>query len=296
MTEMYTCAVCGKSYETVDERSKCESKCIVDRKKAEEETEKPNTPTDAPTVPEQDDNLPVVPDSTNPTLPPDEETESVTPTVPNNPEDTPSTPPEASEIPSNSPNEDIAPTESEDTPPAVQEDTEDIPTMPNNTEVNSPPNEEQGSMIETKPENEPSENSDTEQKVTNSSIESTKDETPEKTAPNTSAQNEPDLPAATESVLLEEQTKNNELGVADAYNSTTPSETESLAGNTLTPPEGAEAAQTGNREDNNHMSIVILVSILLALEVIQLGCIAIFLFVFIRSENIRKLFKHKYQR
>ena len=151
-------------------------------------------------------------------------------------------------------------------------------------------------MIETKPENELSENSDTEQKITNSSIESAKDETPEETASNTSTQNEPSLPAATESLLLEEHTKSNELGVVDAYNSTTPSEVESLAGYTLTPPESAEAAQTGNREDNNHMSIVILVSILLVLEVIQLGCIAIFLFVFIRSENIRKLFKHKYQR
>lgn len=73
-------------------------------------------------------------------------------------------------------------------------------------------------------------------------------------------------------------------------------ETENIVGNVLTYPEGAETPQTGNREDGNNMSIVILVSILLALEVIQLGCIAIFLFVFLRSDNIRKLFKHKYQR
>jgi hypothetical protein len=40
MTEektMYTCAICGKSYEFVEDRVDCESKCIVARKKAEEE-------------------------------------------------------------------------------------------------------------------------------------------------------------------------------------------------------------------------------------------------------------------
>lgn len=37
MTEMYTCAVCGKSYEAIEDRVKCESKCVADRKRAEEE-------------------------------------------------------------------------------------------------------------------------------------------------------------------------------------------------------------------------------------------------------------------
>jgi len=37
MTEMYTCAVCGKYYKSIEERAKCESKCLVDRKRAEEE-------------------------------------------------------------------------------------------------------------------------------------------------------------------------------------------------------------------------------------------------------------------
>ena len=38
MNEMlYECAVCGKSYETVEERVECESKCVVERKEAEEE-------------------------------------------------------------------------------------------------------------------------------------------------------------------------------------------------------------------------------------------------------------------
>lgn len=32
---MYTCGVCGKAFETIEERNKCEAKCIDDRKKAE---------------------------------------------------------------------------------------------------------------------------------------------------------------------------------------------------------------------------------------------------------------------
>lgn len=34
---MYTCAICGESYETVEERVECESKCLVERKKADED-------------------------------------------------------------------------------------------------------------------------------------------------------------------------------------------------------------------------------------------------------------------
>ena len=37
MAEKYTCAICGESYESVEERVQCESKCIVHHKKAEEE-------------------------------------------------------------------------------------------------------------------------------------------------------------------------------------------------------------------------------------------------------------------
>ena len=32
---VYTCGVCGKTYETLEERNKCEAKCLADRKKAE---------------------------------------------------------------------------------------------------------------------------------------------------------------------------------------------------------------------------------------------------------------------
>lgn len=35
-TTNYCCAICGKSYPTIEERNKCEAKCIADRKKAEE--------------------------------------------------------------------------------------------------------------------------------------------------------------------------------------------------------------------------------------------------------------------
>lgn len=31
----YTCDVCGKTYDTVEERNACETKCLADRKKAE---------------------------------------------------------------------------------------------------------------------------------------------------------------------------------------------------------------------------------------------------------------------
>lgn len=34
---MYHCAICGESYETVEERAACESKCLIERKKADEE-------------------------------------------------------------------------------------------------------------------------------------------------------------------------------------------------------------------------------------------------------------------
>ena len=37
---MYCCAICGKGYETIEERSNCETKCLVDRKKAEEALKK----------------------------------------------------------------------------------------------------------------------------------------------------------------------------------------------------------------------------------------------------------------
>lgn len=34
---MYTCAICGKSYEHVDERTGCEAKCIIKRNQEEKE-------------------------------------------------------------------------------------------------------------------------------------------------------------------------------------------------------------------------------------------------------------------
>ena len=37
---MYHCAICGESYETVEERAACESKCLVERKKADEEKQR----------------------------------------------------------------------------------------------------------------------------------------------------------------------------------------------------------------------------------------------------------------
>lgn len=37
---MYCCAICGKGYETIEERAACETKCIADRKKAEEALKK----------------------------------------------------------------------------------------------------------------------------------------------------------------------------------------------------------------------------------------------------------------
>lgn len=36
----YYCAVCGKSYDTIDERVTCETKCLAARKKAQEELKK----------------------------------------------------------------------------------------------------------------------------------------------------------------------------------------------------------------------------------------------------------------
>lgn len=32
----YTCAICGKDYESIEERVKCESQCLADEKKREE--------------------------------------------------------------------------------------------------------------------------------------------------------------------------------------------------------------------------------------------------------------------
>ena len=37
---VYHCAICGKSYDTVDERVACETKCLSARKKAQAEIEK----------------------------------------------------------------------------------------------------------------------------------------------------------------------------------------------------------------------------------------------------------------
>ena len=37
---VYHCAICGKPYDTVDERVACETKCIAERKKAQAELEK----------------------------------------------------------------------------------------------------------------------------------------------------------------------------------------------------------------------------------------------------------------
>ena len=36
----YRCAICGKSYDTIDERVTCETKCLAARKKAQAELEK----------------------------------------------------------------------------------------------------------------------------------------------------------------------------------------------------------------------------------------------------------------
>lgn len=36
----YRCAICGKSYDTIDERVTCETKCLAARKKAQVELEK----------------------------------------------------------------------------------------------------------------------------------------------------------------------------------------------------------------------------------------------------------------
>ena len=32
----YTCAICGKNYETIEDRAKCETQCVADAKKKEE--------------------------------------------------------------------------------------------------------------------------------------------------------------------------------------------------------------------------------------------------------------------
>lgn len=37
---VYHCAICGKPYDTVDERVACETKCLAERKKAHAELEK----------------------------------------------------------------------------------------------------------------------------------------------------------------------------------------------------------------------------------------------------------------
>lgn len=36
----YRCAICGKTYDTIDERVACETKCLADRKKIQAELEK----------------------------------------------------------------------------------------------------------------------------------------------------------------------------------------------------------------------------------------------------------------
>ena len=36
----YRCAICGKAYDTIDERVSCETKCLAARKKAQAELEK----------------------------------------------------------------------------------------------------------------------------------------------------------------------------------------------------------------------------------------------------------------
>lgn len=36
----YHCAICGKAYDTIDERVSCETKCLASRKKAQAEIEK----------------------------------------------------------------------------------------------------------------------------------------------------------------------------------------------------------------------------------------------------------------
>ena len=35
--KMYECAICGKSYPSIDQRVECETKCLAERKKLEEE-------------------------------------------------------------------------------------------------------------------------------------------------------------------------------------------------------------------------------------------------------------------
>ena len=37
---VYHCAICGKPYDTIDERVACETKCLAERKKAQAELEK----------------------------------------------------------------------------------------------------------------------------------------------------------------------------------------------------------------------------------------------------------------
>lgn len=37
---MYTCAVCGKSYDAIEDRVNCESKCLAELKKVSEEKKK----------------------------------------------------------------------------------------------------------------------------------------------------------------------------------------------------------------------------------------------------------------
>lgn len=34
-TRKYSCAVCGKEYDSIEDRNKCEAQCIADRKKVE---------------------------------------------------------------------------------------------------------------------------------------------------------------------------------------------------------------------------------------------------------------------
>ena len=41
--KMYTCAICGKSYTDLSERIACETKCLAERKKAEDEKKRNET-------------------------------------------------------------------------------------------------------------------------------------------------------------------------------------------------------------------------------------------------------------
>lgn len=40
MDKKYTCGICGKSYDNIEDRIKCETKCVEERKKYEAERKK----------------------------------------------------------------------------------------------------------------------------------------------------------------------------------------------------------------------------------------------------------------